>query len=46
LKDATPAVRRAIQFAATADASLSVLHVVEDDQPAARRQEEMRSAMV
>jgi len=42
----TPAVRRAIQLAVTADASLGVLHVVEDDQPAARMQEEMRSAMV
>lgn len=39
-----PAVWRAVQLAEAARARLAVLHVVEDDQPDARRQEEMRSA--
>jgi len=40
----TSAVSRAVQLAEAAQARLAVLHVVEDDQPEARRQEEMRSA--
>lgn len=39
-----PAVRLAVQLAEAAQARLAVLHVVEDDQPEARMQEEMRSA--